>query len=79
MNLDEYLHSADQIEEIYREAKMLKGLDHKNIVKLIGTYVIKNQAVMIMELCEGGELIKFVEDREGITEIEARNIIRQII
>jgi serine/threonine protein kinase len=54
--------SADQTEEIYREAKMLKGLDHKNIVKLFGAYVVKTELIMIMELCEGGELSALVEE-----------------
>lgn len=63
-------------EEIYREAKMLKGLDHKNIVKLIGAYVVKDEIIMIMEYCEGGELSQLVEDNEGIGEVEARNIVK---
>jgi serine/threonine protein kinase len=36
---------------------MLKNLEHKNIVKLFGTFIIKHEIVMIMEFCEGGELI----------------------
>lgn len=63
-------------EEIYREAKMLKGLDHKNIVHLIGAYVVKEEIIMIMEYCEGGELSQLVEDNEGIGEVEARNIVK---
>ena len=68
--------SADQIEEIYREGKMLKTLEHKNIVKLYGTFIHKNEVVMIMEYCDGGELAKYVEENEGISEIETRSIIK---
>jgi len=66
-------------EEIYREAKMLKGLDHKNIVKMYGSYVVKEEIVMIMEYCEGGELSSIVDEQEGISELQARNIILQIL
>jgi serine/threonine protein kinase len=67
--------SADMTEEIYREAKVLKGLDHKNIVKLIGAYVVEKEIIMIMEYCEGGELSSLVEELDGIPEIRARNIM----
>lgn len=63
-------------EEIYREAKMLKGLDHKNIVHLIGAYVVKEEIIMIMEYCEGGELSQLVEENEGVSELQARNIVK---
>jgi calcium-dependent protein kinase len=84
MSLTEYskslcitkVKSADMTEEIYREAKMLKGLDHKNIVHLEGAYVVKDEIIMIMEYCEGGELSQLVEQREGITELEARSIVK---
>lgn len=79
MSLAEYIKSADMVEEIYREAKMMKNLEHKNIVKLMGAYVVKEEIIMIMEYCEGGELSQLVEDNEGITEMEARRIVKQII
>jgi len=34
MDLTENLKQADKIEEIYREAKILKQLTHKNIIRL---------------------------------------------
>lgn len=70
------MKSADQTEEIYREAKMLKSLDNKNIVKLHGAYVVKEEIIMIMEYCQGGELSSLVEAREGISEVEARNVVK---
>lgn len=55
---------------------MLKTLEHKNIVKLYDTFIHKNEIVMIMEYCDGGELAKYVEDNEGISEVETRAIIK---
>lgn len=55
------MKSANQIEEIYREAKILKMLKHKNIIKLHSAFVLKNDVVLIMEYADGGELAEFVE------------------
>lgn len=53
--------SANQIEEIYREAKILKLLKHKNIINLHQAFILKNDVVLIMEYADGGELVEYVE------------------
>ena len=58
---------------VFREAEMLKSLYHKNIVKLLNCFAMKNkEMVFIMEYLEGGELLKYVGDREKLSEEEAR-------
>jgi serine/threonine protein kinase len=47
-------------------------LNHKNIIKLYYNFVIKNELLLIMEYADGGELIKYVEETQGLTEIEIR-------
>jgi serine/threonine protein kinase len=34
---------------------------------------------MIMEYCGGGELLKYVEEKSRLSEVEARNIFVQIV
>jgi len=68
--------SAEQIEEIYWEAKALEGLDHKNIIKLIKSFIHKKNVIMIMEFCGGGELYEFVKNEGRIDEVDARDIFR---
>jgi serine/threonine protein kinase len=37
-------------------------LNHKNIIKLYQTFVIKNEVILIMEYADGGELVAYVEE-----------------
>ena len=62
------------ISEIYKEANVLKTLKHRNIIQLEKTFLHKTDIVLIMELCDGGELKKLIEDKNGLTEFEARFI-----
>ncbi len=40
---------------------------------------MKNELVLIMEYADGGELIDYVEEKKGLSEIEARSLIKQVI
>ena len=71
--------SADAVNSIYKEAQSLKSLRHKNIIDLYHAFVEGKQLIMIMELAEGGELLKYVSDRGILKEIEARKIMLQIV
>ena len=54
--------NADDIEMVFREAYLLKSLDHKNIVKIYNCLPLRNMSVIfVMEYLEGGELLKYVE------------------
>ena len=57
------MKNANKIEDLYKEAKILKMLKHKNIIKLFGAFVIKNELVLLMEYADGGELIDYVEEK----------------
>ena len=55
------INNAMDIEMIFKEAELLAQLKHKNIVRIINFYALKNmQVVFIMEYLEGGELLEFV-------------------
>ena len=60
--------SAEKIEEIYKEAKILKSIRHKNIIQLHQTFILKNDLCMIMEYADGGELKDEVLNHGGISE-----------
>lgn len=57
----------------------MKMLNHKNIIKLYQGLVIKNELLLIMEYADGGELINYVEEKKGLTEIECRALFKQLI
>jgi serine/threonine protein kinase len=47
---------------VFREAEMLKSMHHKNIVEIKNCFTLPNmQVVFIMEYCEGGELLEYVQ------------------
>ena len=56
------MKSANKIEDIYKEAKILQMMNHKNIIKLYSAVVVKNEAILIMEYADGGELVEYVEE-----------------
>jgi hypothetical protein len=79
MDITSTLSSADGVMGIYKEAQSLKSLRHKNIVELYHAFVEGKQLIMIMELAEGGELLKYVGDKGTLKEAEARKILLQIV
>jgi len=68
--------SAEKIAEIYKEAKLLKSLKHKNIIKLDQAFLHKSDLVLVMEVADGGELKDLVKQKQGIDEMRVREITR---
>lgn len=79
MDMTQTLHSADEVNNIYKEANSIKKLRHKNIVELYHAFVEGKQLIMIMELARGGELTHFVQERGRLEEADARKILIQIV
>lgn len=78
IDLSEQLKKANKIEEIFKEAKILMQLSHKNIIKLHQACVIESDICLIMEYADGGELVDLVHEQNGISELQSRNIVRQV-
>lgn len=66
------ISNAKDVDMVFREAEMLKSLNHPNIVKFFNCFTLENQQVVfIMEYLEGGELLEFVSQKGRLTELEA--------
>lgn len=65
-------------ESLLAEMAIMKKLDHPNITKLFEVYDQKDYYIMVMELCEGGELFDRIVSRK-IKEPEAKLIMVQIL
>lgn len=62
---------------VFREAEIMKSLNHKNIVKIKNCFTLTDmQVVFIMEYLEGGELLARVEKKGKFTEEEAKGYFR---
>ncbi|KAI4355290.1 hypothetical protein L6164_004079 [Bauhinia variegata] len=73
--------TAIAIEDVRREVKILKSLSgHKHLVKFHDACEDANNVYIVMELCEGGELLDRILSRGGrYTEEDAKVIVLQIL
>lgn len=73
--------TAIAIEDVRREVKILKSLSgHNNLVNFYDAYEDHDNVYIVMELCEGGELLDRILSRGGkYTEEDARAVMTQIL
>mmetsp|Transcript_19442 Transcript_19442/g.41900 ORF Transcript_19442/g.41900 Transcript_19442/m.41900 type:complete len:420 (-) Transcript_19442:385-1644(-) len=68
-------------EKLLREVEIMQksGAGCQYICEVFGAGQRKNEYVIFLELCEGGELYKMVESRGTLTEPEARGFFTQLM
>ncbi|XP_073315453.1 CDPK-related kinase 6-like isoform X2 [Primulina huaijiensis] len=73
--------TAIAIEDVRREVKILKALSgHKNLIQFYEAFEDIHNVYVVMELCEGGELLDRILARGGrYTEDDAKNIVVQML
>ncbi|KAG7560217.1 Protein kinase domain [Arabidopsis thaliana x Arabidopsis arenosa] len=73
--------SALSIEDVRREVKLLKALSgHSHMVKFYDVFEDSDNVFVVMELCEGGELLDSILARGGrYPEADAKRILVQIL
>ncbi|XP_061370384.1 CDPK-related kinase 3-like [Gastrolobium bilobum] len=73
--------TAIAIEDVRREVKILKALSgHEHLIKFHDAFEDSNNVYIVMELCEGGELLDRILSRGGkYTEEDAKVIVLQIL
>ena len=67
------------IDRIKREIRILKLLNHPNIIKLHDLVETQKEIFLVMDYCEGGELFELINKSEKIDESAAKKIYSQII
>jgi len=75
---------VSDVEQLNREIKILKEVDHPHIIKLYDVYEDINNVYLVTELCTGGELydrvVEKTHSKEGhFSEFDAAKIIRNIL
>lgn len=74
------ISNAKDVDMVFREAEMLKSLNHPNIVKFYNCYTLQNQQVVfIMEFLEGGELLDYLSEKGVLSENEAKIFFKQMV
>ena len=66
-NIDHEIHLLEQ----------LSKYDHEHIVHLWGTCVSQDSIYIVMELCEGGELMEQLEHMGNYTEADAAELVKK--
>lgn len=66
------------IERFKEEVKLMKNLNHNNIVKLFDTIENEDYMYLILEYCEYGDLKKFLNKRP-LKEKKVRKFMKQIV
>lgn len=64
---------------VHREAMILKGLSHPNIVKIYDSYFTDQQIFFFQELICGGDLCSFIRKNGALKEEPAQLISWQIL
>jgi len=74
------LQKTDQNPEMMRsEIAAMKRLDHPNIVRIYETIEDKTQVFLLMELCNGGDLLKRIRIHGHLTEQTSRCFAKQLL
>ncbi|XP_029457053.1 NUAK family SNF1-like kinase 1 [Rhinatrema bivittatum] len=72
---------TDELDRVHlqREIEITALLKHDHIVQIYEVFENKDKIIIVMEYASNGELYDYVNDRQRITENEARNFFRQIV
>lgn len=64
---------------MYREAQIMRILDHPNIIKLFEVMETKKNLFLILEYAPKGEFLEYIITNGKVDEDEAKRFTKQII
>ncbi|CAM2701408.1 unnamed protein product [Rotaria socialis] len=77
--IDKTQLNPTSLQKLFREVKIMKGLDHPNIVKLFEVIETEKTLYLVMEYASGGEVFDYLVAHGRMKEKEARAKFRQIV
>jgi calcium-dependent protein kinase len=51
------------------EIEIARKIDHPNIIRLYETWESEIHYYLVMEYCEGGELLEFIQQKQNFSEL----------
>jgi len=66
-------------DSLENEIRVLRRLDHANVVKLLEAYESKASVYLVMQLVTGGELFDRIVEKGSYTEKDAADLIKQVL
>ena len=67
------------MERITREIKILKKVRHPNVIQLYEIIETEKELYMIMEFCNGGELLDYIVKHTRLSEKQACKFYQELI
>ncbi|CAH1791800.1 unnamed protein product [Owenia fusiformis] len=77
--IDKTQLNPSSLQKLFREVKIMKMLDHPNIVKLFEVIETEKTLYLVMEYASGGEVFDYLVAHGRMKEKEARSKFRQIV
>uniref|UniRef100_A0A1I7YEQ6 Serine/threonine-protein kinase par-1 n=1 Tax=Steinernema glaseri TaxID=37863 RepID=A0A1I7YEQ6_9BILA len=77
--IDKTALNQSSLQKLFREVKIMKQLDHPNIVKLYQVMETEQTLYLVMEYASGGEVFDYLVAHGRMKEKEARAKFRQIV
>ena len=79
--LDKYIlnQTPDDYQLVKQELSILKIVKHKNIVQLYEILETPRHIFIVMEYCEGGDIMNYILTRERLSENESLKFFHQLI
>ena len=71
--------TEEEEKSFQEEIAILSKLDHPNILKLYEVYEDPKRYYIVTELCKGGELFDEITKKVVFTEVEAADLLKQIL
>ncbi|OMJ85479.1 hypothetical protein SteCoe_13164 [Stentor coeruleus] len=72
------IFSPEDVNRVYSEIGVLRGLKHPNIVVLEDAFDCDGKICFVMEYCSGGEIKDYIEQKFPLPESEVYNLACQI-
>ena len=70
---------AELQDKVLSEARILRGVDHPNVIKFVDIFETDVHLCLVMELVEGGELYDHLVNKGPFAEADARAIMYQLL
>ncbi|XP_012723587.2 MAP/microtubule affinity-regulating kinase 4 isoform X5 [Fundulus heteroclitus] len=77
--IDKTQLNPTSLQKLFREVRIMKGLNHPNIVKLFEVLETDRTLYLVMEYASGGEVFDYLVSHGRMKEVEARAKFRQIV
>lgn len=73
------LPDAYSLRHVHREARIMRILDHPNVVQLYEVMETKREVMLVLEYAGGGEVLDYIVAHGRLRENEARRFMMQIV